>query len=124
MAFMRRNYVGVTVTLATANTKYSLLALINAILAAETGRDNTSQCPAMCRSLVLQAYAGIDSSGGNSNDILVGDGLLSTTRIGFILSSAGGVFNDQCTIDNVNVGDVYVQSAGTNQKLNVMVQAG
>ena len=121
---MRLNYVGLTVTLAAANTNYNLLALINAILAAESGRDATAQCPGMCRSLLLQSNPVIDGTGVNTNDVLVGDGLLSTTRVGYVLAKAGGSFTDRSNTNNVNVGDIYVQSAGTNQKINVTVVAG
>src|SRR6266567_4231741 len=121
MAFVaHRNYVGVTVTLAAANTNYNLLALVNAILAAETGTDNTSQCSGMARSVNLQAYPGIEGTGINTNDILVGDAFLSTTRIGYILNP-GGAFHDSTHMNNVNVGDIYVRSAGTSQKINVTV---
>lgn len=118
-----RGFIGVTVTLAVANTKYNLLTLINAVLAAETQGDNTARCLGMCRSVVIQSNPGIDSSGANTNDVLVGDGLLSATRVGYVLG-LGGIFTDRSPINNVNIGDIYVQSAGTAQKLNVNVVAG
>lgn len=120
--FTRRSYVAVTVNLAAANTNYNLLDLINAIIAAETGAPNV-QCPGMCRSLSLQAYPGIDGGGTpNTSDILIGDALLSTTRIGAILQ-VGGTFAQSSTIENANLGDIYVRTAGTNQKLLVNVAA-
>lgn len=124
MAFSTtRNFVGVTVTLPLANTNYNLKTLVDAILAAETGRDNAVVVPGAARNVQIQSYPGIDGSGTNTNDILIGDGELSTTRVGAILSP-GGFLSDRSPINNVTLGEYYAQSAAANQKLNIMVSAG
>lgn len=119
----RRSFVAVQVTLTSANTNYNLLALVNAIIAAETGSPSTVAV-GMGRSLILQSNPGIDGAGANTNDVLVGDGLLSTTRYGYVLAAVGGVFQDQSPINNVNLADIYVRSAGAGQKVNVQIVAG
>lgn len=124
MAFSTtRNFTGVTVTLTNANQNYNLKTLVDAILAAETGRDNAVVCPGAARNVQIQSYPGIDSVGANTADILIGDGELSTTRIGTILSP-GGFLSDRSPINNVTLGELYARSATAGQKLNVMVSAG
>ena len=118
----RRNFVAVTVTLAVANTVYSLWDLINAIIQAESAGDVTTQASGVVRTLTLQAHPGVDGVGGNSKDVLVGDALVSTSRIGFVLST-GQSYSDRASIQNVNVQGIYLLSAGTNQKVNVFIQA-
>src|SRR5579862_6855705 len=110
----RRNFVAVTVTLAVANTVYSLWDLINAIIQAESAGDVTTQASGVVRTLTLQAHPGVDGVGGNSKDVLVGDALVSTSRIGFVLST-GQSYSDRASIQNVNVQGIYLLSAGTNQ---------
>lgn len=124
MAFTTtRNFVGVLVTLTSANTKYNIKTLVDAVLAAETGRDNAVVCPGAARSVQIQSYPGIDGVGANTSDILIGDGELSTTRMGAILNP-GGFLNDSSPINNVTLGEIYAQSAGTAQVLLVLVSAG
>jgi len=121
--FNRRNFVGVIVTLPAANTNYNILALTNEILAAETGTADKMECPGAARNVQIQSYPGIDGIGANTNDILIGDGKLSTTRAGAILSP-GGFLSDRSPLDNVTFGEYYARSAGTNQKLLIMISAG
>lgn len=118
----RRAFVAVTVTLTTANTNYRLLDLVNAVIAAEANMSTPPMtAPDACRELSLQSFPGIDSVGANTNDILVGDGLLSTTRMGYNLQAVGGSRTYRSNIQNVDVGNLYVQSAGSGQKLNVEI---
>jgi hypothetical protein len=131
MAFTTtRSFVGVTVTLAASNTNYNLKTLVDAILAAETGRDNKVVCPGAPRFYRIQAYPGIDAgTGANTKDVLIGDGELSTSRIGCILvAPAAGVpageLTDRSPINNCDFGDLYAQSSTTNQKLNILLAAG
>lgn len=118
--YKHRNYVAVVVTLAAANTVYNLYALINAIVLAETQGDNTIQAPGAARELTITAYNGIDGTGANTNDILFGDALLSTTRFGYSLS-AGQTRDYRSPITNVPLQEIYVLSAGTAQKLAVEI---
>lgn len=118
----RRAYVAVTITLTSANTNYNVLTLVNAVIAAEANMPTPPMvAPDACREMILQSFPGIDSSGANTNDILVGDGLLSTTRIGYILQAVGADRTYSSTIQNVDVGSIYVRSAGAGQKLNVEI---
>lgn len=125
MAFKTtRNFVAVTVTLATANTNYNLKSLVDAILAAESNTDTAIVCQGAPKFYSIQSYPGIDTVGANANDILVGDAKLSTTRIGKILAAAGGILSDSAPINNCDFGDLYAQSAGTAQKVNILLAAG
>ncbi len=119
---IRRGFVAVQVTLTSPNTNYNLLDLINAVIAAETKWDGVATCPGSCRELTLQSHPGIDTVGGNTKDILLGDGLLSTTRFGYVLAT-GDAYSDRSPMGNVDLGSIYVRSAGTAQKLNVQVKA-
>ena len=121
--FIRRNYVAVTVTLTLADTNYNLLALVNAVLAAETGTDVNVQCPGAARNVQIQSHPGIDSVGANTADIIFGDAKLSTTRVGTVVSP-GGFLSDRSPINNVNLGEIYAQSHTAGQKLNITISAG
>lgn len=119
-----RNFVGVLVTLTLANTNYNLLDLVNAVLAAESGTATASVAPGAARNVQIQSYNGIDGGGTpNTADILIGDGKLSTTRMGAILSP-GGFLSDRSPINNVTLGEYYARSATAAQKLIIMVSAG
>lgn len=118
MANPRRPYVAVLVTLASANTVYNLLDLVNTILAAETQGDNTVRAPGMVRSISLQAFNGVDGSGGNTKDVLIGDALLATTRMGYVLTIGQGSTYSS-TWPNADFGSLYAMSAGTAQKICV-----
>ncbi len=102
-----------TVTLTSANTNYSLKALIDAVLLSAG-----AEIPGTFRELNLQSWPGIDSVGANSNDILVGDSLLSTTNVGYILQSGQSRLY-RSDKQNGLMSDVFVRSAGASQKLNV-----
>ena len=130
MAFSTtRSFVGVTVTLAAANTNYNLKTLVDAILAAESNTDVAVVCPGAPRFYQIQAYPGIDAgTGANTKDVLIGDGKLSTTRIGAILVAPtatipAGVLTNQSNVNNCDFGDLYAQSSTTNQKLNIILSA-
>jgi hypothetical protein len=121
MATPRRSYVAVTVTLATANTNYNLLTLVNAILAAETQGDNTVRVSGAQREFNIQANPGIDSVGANNKDVILGDSLLSATRVGYVLvPGASRLYRSN--VQNADFGSIYAQSAGTNQKLNIELE--
>lgn len=124
--FHRRAYIGITVNLASADTDYNLLALINAALAAQSPGDSSIQAPGTARELNLQ------NATGNSNSIFVGDSNLSGSNMGVELvvgsggppSTAPGASRTyRSNISNVDVGSLYVRSPGTNQKLNVELEA-
>ena len=125
-----RSFVGVTVTLATANTNYNLKTLVDAILQAESNTDAHIVCPGAPRFYRIQAYPGIDAgSGANTKDVLIGDGELSTTRIGTILVAPtttipAGELTDRSPINNCDFGDLYARSSTNNQKLNILLAAG
>ncbi len=104
-----------TITLTTANTNYNIKTLIDAAILAQG-----AEVPGTYRELNLQSHPGIDSVGANSNDILVGDSLLSTTNIGYILQ-VGNARLYRSDHQNGNLIDLFVRSAGTAQKLNVEV---
>ena len=124
MAFTTtRSCVCVTVTLATHDQKYNLKALVDAVLAAESGGDTAVVCPGAPRSYSIQSYPGIDGTGVNTKDILLGDSKLSTTRIGKVLAAAGGIYEDRSTVGDTQFGSLYAQSSSDNQKLNIIVSA-
>ncbi len=120
--FTRRGYVGVTITLAVADTPYEIMTLVNAVLAGESGTSDQVQAPGTARELNIQADGGIDGAAGNTNDVLVGDGFLSTTRYGYLLH-AGESRNYRSDVSNVQVGGIYLESHGTNQKVHVEIMA-
>ena len=124
MANARRAYVAVLVTLAAANNNYNLLDLVNAILAAETQGDNTMRASGAVRTFTVSSFAGIDGTGGNTKDVLIGDSLLSTTRMGYVLSFGGQGATYSSSIPNVDFGSLYARSAGTNQKLMIELVMG
>jgi len=109
----RRSYVCVTITL-TQNTITRLLDAINAALGAGV------ECPGAAREVLLQ------STGGNTSSVFVGDSNVSATN-GYELpagaSSAPGVprIYRSSESNGVPVGNLYVFSAGVSQKLNVEV---
>ncbi len=109
----KRSYVALTVTLTDANANYNLLALINAIVEAET-KYAGANCPGMCRELNIQ------SDVNNTAQVIVGDGLLSATRVGYFLA-IGGARAYRSEINNVDLGSLYVRSTAAAQKLNVEV---
>lgn len=111
IVFPRRAKWSGTVTLTTANTKYNLRKLINALL-------STATVPEAFRELNIQSHPGIDGVGGNTNDILVGDSTLSTSNIGYVLQSGQSRLY-RSDIQNGQLDDIYVQSAGAAQKLNI-----
>ena len=117
MPVARRPYVAVTITLTSANTNYEILTLVNAVLALATA---PSEAPGACRVVNIQAHPGIDGSGGNTNDVLIGDAELATTRIGYVLNP-GGSRAYESTSQNALVGGIYARSAGAGQKLNVEI---
>lgn len=124
-----RSFVAATVTLASANTKYNLKALVDAILAAESNTDVAVVCPGAPRFYSIQAYPGIDAgTGANTKDVLIGDANLSTSRIGKILVAPAtgvpaGEITDSSRVSNCDFGDLYAQSSTTNQKLNIILSA-
>lgn len=102
-----------TVTLTSANTNYNVRDLINAAIGT-----TVAEIPEAYRELNLQSHPGIDSVGGNTSDILVGDSQLSTTKIGYVLQPGQSRLY-RSDKQNGLFGDVYVRSAGSSQKLNV-----
>lgn len=119
--FTRRGYVAVSITL-TANSKSELLTAVNAILAAETGTADQVQAPGTARELNIQVDAGIDGgSAAAANDVLIGDGFLSTSRYGYLLH-VGESRNYRSDINNVQVSGINLLSAG-NQVVHVEIMA-
>lgn len=102
-----------SVTLTTANTNYDLRVLINAVLASMG-----AEYPESYRELNIQSHPGIDGTGGNSNDILIGDSKLSTSNIGYVLQSGQSRLYRSAS-SNGQFGDIFVRSAGSSQVLNI-----
>ena len=116
---VRRSYLGVTVTLAAANTNYNLLTLLQAVTAAQTPPSDT---PAACRELNIQSYPGIDGTGANTNDVLIGDSFLSATNMAYVLAVGGSRTYRSASTGSVPVGTIFVRSAGASQKLNIEIE--
>lgn len=108
-----------TVTLASPNTNYHIIDLVNAVLAVQTG-NNSTIAPGAMRELLLQGYPGVDGAGANTNDILVGDAALSATNFGFSLPIGSSV-PFRSASNNTQLAGLYARSAGTAQKLNVTI---
>lgn len=116
MPLSRRPYVAVQVTLTSANTNYHLYDLVATALA------GASATPAGAgREINIQSHPGIDGVGGNTNDILIGDGNLSTTYLGYVLQP-GGSRTYRSDLGNVLFQGIYARSAGAGQKLNIEVE--
>jgi len=120
--FTRRGYVAVTITLTSADTNYELLTLVNAILAAETGTSDQVQAPGACRELNIQADGGIDGAAGNTADVLIGDGFLSTTRYGYLLHP-GESRNYRGEPGQVIVSGISLRSHTDGQTVHVEIAA-
>lgn len=114
---IRRSLFLGTVTLTSANTNYHLIDLVNTLLAVQTGNTNTI-APGSVREFLLQAFPGVDGTGGNTNDILVGDAALSTTNFGFSLPTGSSV-PFRSSSNNAQLAGLYVRSAAASQKLCV-----
>lgn len=113
-----RSYVGVQVTLADNTKNYNLLALVNAVIAAESGQASGSVCPSHCRELKIQAPT------GNTGTVYVGDGLLVPAGAGRQSAEiAKGTLRTYGTgdLNMVDLGHLYVTPATNNDKLNVEV---
>lgn len=126
-----RNFFMGQLTLTLANTPYNIKALVDAVIQAEGGAAATQAIYGGCRLAYVEANPGIDGSGGNTNDVLLGENigvnsgsLVTNARYGRVLSKAGGGFTFQSTSNNVDFKNYWVQSAGVGQKINVIVSNG
>ena len=120
---LKQHYVGIQVTLAASATAYNILTLINTALAALTP---VQEAPGACRELTIQSHDGVDGSGANTKDILVGDSAVTnsgTPRFAFVLH-VGGNRTWRSSINNVDLSSIWVMSSGTSQKLNVEITVG
>lgn len=116
----RRSYVGVQVTLTSANTKYNLLALMQAVTAAQSPASDT---PAACRELNIQSHPGLASgAGANTDVILIGDTFLSTTNMSYVLAVGGSRTYRSSSTSSVPIGNLFVESATAGQKLNIELE--
>jgi len=116
----RRSYVGVQVTLTSANTPYNLLALLQAVTSAQSP---PSDCPASCRELNLQSFAGLtNGTGANTDVILIGDSFLTTTNMAYTLPVGASRTYRSSSTSSVQVGSLFVQSGTAGQKLNVEIE--
>lgn len=109
----RRNYVALTVTIP-QNTISRLIDLINTALGANT------ECPGACRELNIQSAA------GNASSIFVGSTDVSAVNNGYeLVSGAAGAVGAsrlyRATVSAVSLSELYLFSAGVNQKLSVEV---
>lgn len=104
-----------TITLTTANTPYQLKSLIDAAILAQG-----AEIPGTFRELNIQSWPGIDGVGPNTNDILVGDSKITTTNVGYIIQSGQSRLY-RSDKQNGSLIDLYAQSAGSAQKLNIEV---
>ena len=96
-----------TVTLTSSNTNYQLSSLLS-------GSPNL-----MLSELTITGYPGIDGTGQNSKDVLIGTSGLSTTNFGAkVAAGQSETFRagDKGCIDPTQI---YVRSAGASQQLLV-----
>lgn len=109
----RRSYVAVQVTLTTGAN--NLLALINAVLAAETGMATPPMvCPDACSQLSIQS----DQASDGSDVVLIGDALVSSGRYGYSL--AGKEKREyRADLNSIQLGSIY--ASGNGFKVNVEV---
>ena len=123
--FTRRGYIAVTINLATANTAYNILTLINAVLATEPSAGGV-QASGAAREFNIQSLPTTSFSGaaaGNTGNIAIGDSLISGTRMGYVLGPAQSrVYRSN--INNVDVGSLYAMGDAANQKLLVELVNG
>jgi hypothetical protein len=117
----RRSYVGVTVTLTSANTPYSLYALLNAVTGAQTP---ASDCPASCRELNIQSQSPAVTGGnaGNTDVVLIGDSFISLTNYAYVLAVGASRTYRSSSTSSVQVGSIYVESPTAGQKLNIELE--
>ncbi len=117
---IRRSYVAVDITLTNANQNYNILDLVNIILAAESPSPGVAVAPGACRELSLQSTA------GNTANVLIGDAYLSSTRKGYALTfGATGTVGAQriyrAENNSVDVGNLYARSGTSGQILSVEI---
>lgn len=114
-----RIYIGATVTLTNADTNYNLMSLVQGVLDAETGIATGGVCPGACRELFIQ------SANGNTAPVLIGDGKLSATRVGYELKNGSSAVGDsrlyRSTINNVDLASLFARSGTSGQKLNIEI---
>ncbi len=116
------NHVGVVVNLASAATKYNLKDLVDAILA-----NDNQVCPGAVRMAKITAFNGVDGTGENTSDVLIGDGFVSATRWAYNLIAPTDdqppATREYTGVTNtVDFGSLYAFTAGTNQKLAIELQ--
>lgn len=116
----RRSLWAGTVTLTSANTNYHIIDLINALTSLSSVG---AQVPGATREFILLAFPGVDGTGANTNDILIGDANVSATNFGVALPAGANVIF-RSTYDNAQVAGLYVRSAGASQKLCITVMGG
>jgi hypothetical protein len=98
-----------TLTLTSADTNYKLSTLIAAVNPDERTRFSEIQ---------LRAVDGIDGVGSNTNDVLVGDAYLSTSRYYRPLSAGDSTYLSDGSGRNGETTTVwYLRSAGAGQKV-------
>jgi hypothetical protein len=104
---MAREYFGITVTLAAANTAYHLLGLLRAI---------EPDCPATAREVLIQ------SPRTNAAAIIgIGDANISALRRGYVLEALDSR-TYRSNLQNVRVAGRYVWSDTQNVTLHVEVE--
>lgn len=119
-----------SLTLPLANTPYNVVALVNAAIQAEGGAAATQTIAGAARLSYVEAHAGIDGVGGNTNSVLIGENigvnagnLVTNNRFGRVLTPGAG-FTIQSSGDNTDILNWWVQSAGVSQKVNVIIANG
>lgn len=104
---METQYIGITVTLAAANARYDLLALLRTI---------DANCPATARELTIQ------SPRANANAIIgVGDAAITAARRAYDLEAMDSK-TYRSNIQNVRVAGRYVWSDTQAVTLNVEIE--
>lgn len=121
MALSRRAYVGVTVTLTSNAVVYNVLALVQAIIEAESKYDGQTNSPGSAREMTLQAPA------ANTGTVFIGDALLAAAGAGRCGGEiAKGTLRHYGTGDlkNVDLGQIYASPATNGDKLYVELLVG
>lgn len=116
----RRSYVTVVLTLTTADHVYHILDLINTIIAAESSMSTPPMvAPDACGHLILQAPGGNTDT---THGVLIGDGLISTTRYGYELKK-GDEQSYHAPMNTVQLGSMYAMAGADGDKLSVEVMS-
>lgn len=111
MSTRYQQFIGVSVTLTSALSTYSLVTLIQAAL---TAGNDEANAPTSSREIGIQVHPGA------SGTLYVGDASVSTTRCAYALL-ASGTDRDRAMADQIPLSEIYLVSDTSGMRVNVLI---